>query len=52
MCCTGANPNLNLDPYVEETTLGYYTEEQFKEIPLKNLEYIYNKLVLKLVSLG
>lgn len=44
------SPNSN--PNVEETGWGYCTEEQLEEILLKNLEFIYNEAVSKLVALG
>ncbi|KAK7263319.1 hypothetical protein RJT34_30907 [Clitoria ternatea] len=40
------------NPNVEETGWGYCTEEQLEEILLKNLEFIYNEAVSKLVALG
>lgn len=42
----------NSNPNVEETGWGYCTEEQLEEILLKNLEFIYNEAVSKLVALG
>ncbi|XP_027346762.1 MND1-interacting protein 1 [Abrus precatorius] len=47
-----ANSNPNPNPNVEETGWGYCTEEQLEEILLKNLEFIYNEAVSKLVALG
>ncbi|XP_028782468.1 MND1-interacting protein 1-like [Neltuma alba] len=51
-----SNSNPTLDPNfslnIEETGWGYCTEEQLEEILLKNLEYIYNEAVSKLVALG
>uniref|UniRef100_A0A0R0FP12 RING-type domain-containing protein n=1 Tax=Glycine max TaxID=3847 RepID=A0A0R0FP12_SOYBN len=42
----------NSIPNAEETGWGYCTEEQLEEILLKNLEFIYNEAVSKLVALG
>ncbi|XP_047167448.1 MND1-interacting protein 1-like [Vigna umbellata] len=47
-----SSPSLNSNPNVEETGWGYCTEEQLEEILLKNLEFIYNEAVSKLVALG
>ncbi|KAI4327262.1 hypothetical protein L6164_019745 [Bauhinia variegata] len=52
------NPNLNSNPNpnsasnAEESGWGYCTEEQLEEILLKNLEFIYNEAVSKLVAMG
>ncbi|KAK7330884.1 hypothetical protein VNO77_25090 [Canavalia gladiata] len=46
------NSNPNPNPNIEETGWGYCTEEQLEEILLKNLEFIYNEAVSKLVALG
>ncbi|KAL1371011.1 hypothetical protein HN51_001237 [Arachis hypogaea] len=42
----------NTNPNSDETGWGYCTEEQLEEILLKNLEFIYNEAVSKLVALG
>ncbi|XP_048435422.1 MND1-interacting protein 1 [Pyrus x bretschneideri] len=42
----GPNPNL------DESGWGYCTEEQLEEILLKNLEFLYNEAISKLVALG
>lgn len=42
------NPNPNSD----EPGWGYCTEEQLEEILLKNLEFVYNEAVSKIVALG
>ncbi|KAG5097751.1 hypothetical protein JHK82_047605 [Glycine max] len=42
----------NSIPNAEETGWGYCTEEQLEDILLKNLEFIYNEAVSKLVALG
>ncbi|XP_014509638.1 MND1-interacting protein 1 [Vigna radiata var. radiata] len=47
-----SSPSLNSNPNLEETGWGYCTEEQLEEILLKNLEFIYNEAVSKLVALG
>ncbi|GAV68134.1 zf-C3HC4_3 domain-containing protein [Cephalotus follicularis] len=44
------NPNSN--PILEDNGWGYCTEEQLEEILLKNLEYLYNEAISKLVALG
>ncbi|KAK4478032.1 hypothetical protein RD792_017297 [Penstemon davidsonii] len=46
------NPNPNLNFGLGESGLGYCTEEQLEEILLKNLEFLYNEAINKLVSLG
>lgn len=47
------NPNPNPNPNADETSgWGYCTEEQLEEILLKNLEFVYNEAVSKLVALG
>ncbi|KAK4478077.1 hypothetical protein RD792_017342 [Penstemon davidsonii] len=46
------NPNPNLNFGFGESGLGYCTEEQLEEILLKNLEFLYNEAINKLVSLG
>ncbi|KAF7828556.1 MND1-interacting protein 1 [Senna tora] len=47
-----SNPNLNPTPNVDESGWGYCTEEQLEEILLKNMEFLYNEAVAKLVALG
>ncbi|CAB4279234.1 unnamed protein product [Prunus armeniaca] len=42
------SPNSNFD----ESGWGYCTEEQLEEILLKNLEFLYNEAISKLVALG
>ncbi|MBA0735946.1 hypothetical protein Gogos_019746 [Gossypium gossypioides] len=42
------NSNTNFDDH----GLGYCTEEQLEEFLLKNLEFLYNEAISKLVSLG
>ncbi|KAE8671710.1 MND1-interacting protein 1 [Hibiscus syriacus] len=48
------NPNHN--PYnntdANDHGLGYCTEEELEEILLKNLEFLYNEAISKLISLG
>ncbi|KAJ9549812.1 hypothetical protein OSB04_022355 [Centaurea solstitialis] len=41
-----ANPNF------DDSGWGYCTEEQLEEILLKNLEFLYNEAIVKLVALG
>lgn len=45
---SNANPNSNFDDH----GWGYCTEEQLEEILLKNLEFLYNEAISKLVALG
>ncbi|KAL9326801.1 hypothetical protein ACSQ67_007446 [Phaseolus vulgaris] len=52
MAVNDSSPSPNSNPNVEETGWGYCTEEQLEEILLKNLEFIYNEAVSKLVALG
>nr|DAD18165.1 TPA_asm: hypothetical protein HUJ06_019628 [Nelumbo nucifera] len=44
------NPNIN--PNYDESGWGYCTEDQLEELLLKNLEYLYNEAISKLVALG
>ncbi|XP_077237057.1 MND1-interacting protein 1-like isoform X2 [Tasmannia lanceolata] len=44
----GTNPN----PSFDEGCWGYWTEDQLEELLLKNLEFLYNEAISKLVSLG
>lgn len=44
------NPNSN--PNFDDSGWGYCTEEQLEEILLKNLEFLYNEAIVKLVALG
>ncbi|KAL3818073.1 hypothetical protein ACJIZ3_003978 [Penstemon smallii] len=46
------NPNPNLNSGFDESGWGYCTEDQLEEILLKNLEFLYNEAIKKLVSLG
>ncbi|XAR70613.1 hypothetical protein NMG60_11027522, partial [Bertholletia excelsa] len=46
------NSNCNPNPNYDDTCWGYCTEEQLEEILLKNLEFLYNEAISKLVSLG
>lgn len=46
--CSSPNANSNFDDH----GWGYCTEEQLEEILLKNLEFLYNEAITKLVSLG
>ncbi|CAJ1943129.1 unnamed protein product [Sphenostylis stenocarpa] len=52
MAVNDSSQSPNSNPNVEETGWGYCTEEQLEEILLKNLEFIYNEAVAKLVALG
>ncbi|XP_038725729.1 MND1-interacting protein 1-like [Tripterygium wilfordii] len=45
---TNANLNSNFDDH----GWGYCTEEQLEEILLKNLEFLYNEAISKLIALG
>ncbi|XP_054824984.1 aluminum-activated malate transporter 12-like [Prosopis cineraria] len=47
-----SHPNIKPAPNGEECGWGYCTEEHLEEILLKNLEYLYNEAVSKLVILG
>lgn len=47
---SGQNPNPN--PNFDDSGWGYCTEEQLEEILLKNLEFLYNEAISKLVALG
>ncbi|KAK9120692.1 hypothetical protein Syun_018309 [Stephania yunnanensis] len=44
------NPNLN--PGFDESGWDYCTEDQLEELLLKNLEFLYNEAVSKLIGLG
>ncbi|KAI3710513.1 hypothetical protein L2E82_40296 [Cichorium intybus] len=44
------NPNAN--PNFDDGGWGYCTEEQLEEILMKNLEFLYNEAIVKLVALG
>ncbi|XP_044502731.1 MND1-interacting protein 1-like [Mangifera indica] len=46
------NSNPNPDSGFEDHGWGYCTEEQLEEILLKNLEFLYNEAISKLVALG
>lgn len=46
------NPNTAQNPSFDECGWGYCTEEQLEEILLKNLEFLYNEAISKLVALG
>ncbi|PON65508.1 43kDa postsynaptic protein [Trema orientale] len=48
------NNNLNACPQsgCEDSGWGYCTEEQLEEILLKNLEFLYNEAISRLVALG
>ncbi|PON57066.1 43kDa postsynaptic protein [Parasponia andersonii] len=48
------NDNLNACPQssCEDSGCGYCTEEQLEEILLKNLEFLYNEAISRLVALG
>lgn len=52
------NPNLSAGPVpgpnsvFDDSGWGYCTEEQLEEILLKNLEFLYNEAISKLVALG
>ncbi|KAG8374922.1 hypothetical protein BUALT_Bualt10G0046000 [Buddleja alternifolia] len=48
MALNGSNPNSVFD----DNGWGYCTEEQLEEILLKNLEFLYNEAINKLVALG
>ncbi|CAL5429531.1 unnamed protein product [Camellia sinensis] len=47
-----SNPNPNPNPNFDDGNWGYCTEEQLEEILLKNLEFLYNEAISKLVGLG
>ncbi|KAF5204635.1 Mnd1-interacting protein [Thalictrum thalictroides] len=44
--------NRNPNPNFDETGWGYCTEDQLEELLLKNLEFLYNEAMSKLVALG
>ncbi|WRX18013.1 hypothetical protein QQP08_010500 [Theobroma cacao] len=46
------NPNNNNNTNFDDHGWGYCTEEQLEEILLKNLEFLYNEAISKLVALG
>ncbi|KAK8626256.1 hypothetical protein V6N13_133907 [Hibiscus sabdariffa] len=46
------NPNPNSNSNFDDHGLGYCTEEQLEEFLLKNLEFLYNEAISKLVALG
>ncbi|EOY24041.1 RING/U-box superfamily protein isoform 2 [Theobroma cacao] len=46
------NPNNNSNTNFDDHGWGYCTEEQLEEILLKNLEFLYNEAISKLVALG
>ncbi|XVF52383.1 hypothetical protein PTKIN_Ptkin05aG0014000 [Pterospermum kingtungense] len=46
------NPNSNTNANFDDHGWGYCTEEQLEEILLKNLEFLYNEAISKLVTLG
>ncbi|KAE8713777.1 MND1-interacting protein 1 [Hibiscus syriacus] len=45
-------PNHNTNTNFNDHGLGYCTEEQLEEFLLKNLEFLYNEAISKLVALG
>ncbi|GAB4857811.1 hypothetical protein Ancab_015717 [Ancistrocladus abbreviatus] len=48
-----SNPNGSIHiPNFEDCGWGYCTEEQLEQILLKNLEFLYNEAISKLVALG
>lgn len=46
------DPSHNSNPNADDHGWGYCTEEQLEEILLKNLEFLYNEAISKLVALG
>ncbi|MBA0773290.1 hypothetical protein Gotri_008577 [Gossypium trilobum] len=46
------NPNNNANANFNDHGWGYCTEEELEEILLKNLEFLYNEAITKLISLG
>ncbi|KAF7127711.1 hypothetical protein RHSIM_Rhsim11G0013300 [Rhododendron simsii] len=46
------NPNANPNGTFDDSGWSYCTEEQLEEILLKNLEFLYNEAISKLVGLG
>ncbi|XP_068650126.1 MND1-interacting protein 1-like isoform X2 [Aristolochia californica] len=44
--------NLSPSPNFDETGWGYCTEDQLEELLLKNLEFLYNEAISKLIALG
>ncbi|KAK2969523.1 hypothetical protein RJ640_029816 [Escallonia rubra] len=46
------NANSRPNPNFDDSGWGYCTEEQLEEILLKNLEFLYNEALTKLVGLG
>lgn len=49
---SGQNPSSTQYPNFDENGWNYCTEEQLEEILLKNLEFLYNEAISKLVELG
>ncbi|KAM7491104.1 hypothetical protein LguiA_034025 [Lonicera macranthoides] len=47
-----SSPDANLSPNLDDFNWGYCTEVQLEEILLKNLEFVYNEAISKLVALG
>ncbi|KAJ4958168.1 hypothetical protein NE237_025279 [Protea cynaroides] len=45
-------PNFNPSSHYDEGGWGYCTEDQLEELLLKNLEFLYNEAIAKLVALG
>ncbi|KAL0329778.1 UNVERIFIED_CONTAM: MND1-interacting protein 1 [Sesamum radiatum] len=45
-------PNSNPNSAFDDNGWGYCTEEQLEEILLKNLEFLYNEAINKLIALG
>ncbi|KAL0331250.1 UNVERIFIED_CONTAM: MND1-interacting protein 1 [Sesamum angustifolium] len=45
-------PNSNPNSVFDDNGWGYCTEEQLEEILLKNLEFLYNEAINKLIALG
>ncbi|RZC69332.1 hypothetical protein C5167_032420 [Papaver somniferum] len=48
----GGDQNRNPNPNFDESGWGYCTEDQLEELLLKNLEFLYNEAITKLISLG
>lgn len=46
------NPNTAQNPSFDDCGWGYCTEEQLEDLLLKNLEFLYNEAISKLVALG
>ena len=49
---SGQNHSPNPNPNFDDSGWGYCTEEQLEEILLKNLEFLYNEAISKIVALG